>query len=175
VDGSSGDVAALIVRWTARLAVACYLARLAIDVASPPSPSRNRRARLVWTAGCAIFLAHVVAAFHFVHGWSHAAAYEHTRRETLALTGWDSGAGLYFNYVFTAWWLFDVLAWRGRDDWPRHRGFFWPLQAYFAFLVFHATVVFGPRGWIVVAALIAAAFAALGWSRYALSADGRPL
>lgn len=39
----------LIVRWTARLAVACYLARLAIDSAAPPSQVRKRHARVTAT------------------------------------------------------------------------------------------------------------------------------
>jgi hypothetical protein len=165
-------VASFIVRWTARLAVAWYLARLAIDVASPPSTQRNRRARLVWTIGCAIFLAHVIAAFHFAHGWNHAAAYEHTRRETLALTGWDSGAGLYLNYVFAVWWLLDVLAWQRWADWPRRREFYWPMQAYFAFLVLNATVVFGPRGWIVVAMMVAVFLALSGVRRATAHSTG---
>ena len=79
--GISGEQ---IVNWTARLAVLCYLARLLIDVAVPFSPKRNRAARCVWTAGCICLLVHFAAVFHFVHHWSHAAAWEHTRERTLA-------------------------------------------------------------------------------------------
>jgi hypothetical protein len=151
----------LVVPWTARLAVACYLARLAVDTAAPSSPERNRRARVAWTVGCVVFLAHVAAAFHFVHGWSHIAAYEHTRRQTLALTGWDSGVGLYFNYVFAAWWLLDALAWWQWNDWPNRRWAYWPLQAYFGFIVFNGAVVFGPRGWLIVGTLVVTTFMSL--------------
>lgn len=162
----------LIVRWTARLAVACYLARLAIDSAAPPSQVRNRRARILWTIGCAIFLAHVAAAFHFVHGWSHAAAFEHTRRQTLALTGWDSGIGLYLNYAFALWWLLDTIAWWRWTGWQNRRWAYWPMQAYFTFLVLNATVVFGPRGWIIVAVLFVIAIAALSAQRRAREVCG---
>lgn len=153
-----------LIRWTARLAVACYVARLLVDVASPPSPQRNRRSLAIWTAGCAILWLHIAAVFHFVHGWSHAAAYEHTRRQTLAVTGWDSGAGIYVNYVFAAWWLLDVLAWWTRSNWPDRRWTYWATQVFFAFMMFNATVVFGPRGWIVVAALVVIVLAAM-WLR----------
>jgi hypothetical protein len=146
-----------IVRWTARVAVACYLCRVALDVALPAS-MRNQLARAVWTVGCAIFLAHVAAAFHWTHHWSHAAAFEHTRRQTLELTGWDSGVGLYANYVFAAWWLVDTVAWWLVRNWPPQR-VLWATHAYFAFMMFNATVVFGPRGWMVVGTLFIATLA----------------
>jgi len=141
-----------LVHWTARIAVACYLARITIDMSSLAPPQKIGYGRAVWTLGCAIFLTHVAAAFHFVHHWSHATAWEHTRRETLAHIGWDSGAGIYANYAFAAWWMADTIAWWLTRDWPQqHRSFYWATQAYFAFMVLSATVVFGPREWIVVA------------------------
>jgi hypothetical protein len=154
----------IFVPWTARFAVACYLVRLAVDIAWTESPPRWRWSRAIWTVGCIIFLAHVAAAFHFVHGWSHAAAFEHTRRQTQALTGWDSGAGLYLNYLFTAWWVLDVLAWWRWVDWPQRRVPYWMMQAYFAFLMFNATVVFGPRGWMVVGGVVGVGLVVL-WAR----------
>src|SRR5258706_8629549 len=68
-------------------------------------------ARVLWTTGCAVFLAHVGLAFHLVHHWSHAAAYRETGRRTGELFGTSSGAGLYFNYLFMVTWIADVCWW----------------------------------------------------------------
>src|SRR5262245_35746347 len=54
-------------------------------------------ARLAWTLGCAFFIAHVASAFHFFHGWSHAAAYRETARQTAELTGLRWGGGIFLN------------------------------------------------------------------------------
>ncbi len=135
-----------IIRWTARVAVAAYLGRVLLDRAGGSS----RTARFVWTGGALVFLAHVVAAFHFQHQWNHAAAYEHTRKQTLVMTGWNSGAGLFLNELMTAWWLLDTVLWWRVRDWPKFR---WPqraLHAFFAFMTFNATVIFGPPGWWAV-------------------------
>ncbi|MGH7128270.1 MAG: hypothetical protein ACREIV_06860, partial [Planctomycetaceae bacterium] len=38
--------------------------------------------------------------------------------------------------------------WAAGTDWPRrHRGVYWVVQGIFAFMVFNATVVFGPPWW----------------------------
>src|SRR5688572_15862037 len=73
-------------------------------------PARGRR----WlnTLGCAAFLAHVACAFHFYHAWSHAAAYADTARQTAQWFGWNSGAGLFINYLFAIVWVAEVsMAW----------------------------------------------------------------
>ena len=150
-----------LVRWTARLAVACYLARLLMDVAFPSSPRRNHIARWVWTTGCVLLLVHFAAVFQYVHHWSFAAAWDHTRQRTLALTGWDSGDGIYANYAIAGWWVVDVLLWWRDERWPRQGWAYWPMQVYFAFLMFNATVVFGPGWWMVAAAVFGVIFAAL--------------
>ena len=135
-----------LVRWTVRLAVGFSAARLLADAGDFGS---LRIRRLLWTAGFALYLAHVAAAFHFVHGWSHADAWRETARQTNALVGWNSGSGLWANYAFTLVWLADAAAWWAiGDDYPRR----YPrtqvaLQALFAFLVFNATAVFGPPFW----------------------------
>ena len=106
-------------------------------------------------------VAHSAAAFHVYHGWSQAAAYRDTARQTLEVIGVDWGGGLYFNYAFTAAWAADVLSKR-RLTTSRWRI---PLHAFFAFMWFNATVVFG-RGairWAGVAA--AAGLAMLGLTR----------
>ncbi|MGC1273084.1 MAG: hypothetical protein WBC44_05215 [Planctomycetaceae bacterium] len=139
------------VRWTVRLAVACYAVRVLMDVGDFGS-LRTRRG--LWTVGLVLYLAHVVAAFHFVHHWSHAAAWEETARQTFELTGWRSGAGLWANYAFTLLWLGDAVAWwtTGLNFPQRCRRTAMVVQVVFAILVFNATAVFGPEFWRPMAA-----------------------
>ena len=157
----------LLTRWTVRAAVGFYLARLLLD-AAPVSASSARVGRLLWTAGCVCYLAHVAAAFHVFHGWSHADALRFTAEQTERTVGLAWGGGLYFNYAFTLLWLTDAGAWwlLGRDYPRRHRATYWVVQGVFAFMVFNATVVFGPAFWRWVAALFAAVLAGvLLWRR----------
>ncbi|MDX1969690.1 MAG: hypothetical protein SFV23_21125 [Planctomycetaceae bacterium] len=150
-----------ITAWTARAAVGCYVVRLLIDASRPRDDRWQRRARLVWTLGVAIFLMHAAAAFHYYHAWSHAAAWEHTREQTLSQTGWDSGAGLYCNYAFTAAWLIDAAAWWFDCHWPRRYWVYAPLQSFYAFMILNATAVFGPSNWIPAAVLVLIALVVL--------------
>ena len=146
-----------LTHWTVRMAIACYLARVLIDVAGLSSERWQRVARRLWTAGAALYLLHVAAAFQFFHDWSHADARRFTARQTEDVTGLDWGGGLYVNYAFTAVWLADVLAWwRIGLEYPRRcRRVYWVTQVIFAFMVFNATVVFGPPFWKWVAAAVA--------------------
>ena len=144
-----------LIRSTAMLAIAGYSLRLLTDAAGSATPGRQRTSRWFWTLGCAALLIHTACAFQFLHHWSHAAAWEYTRRRTLELTGWDSGIGLWVNYVMTAIWLIDVVGWWGSLDWPRQRIWYWTVQTLFAFLVFNATAVFGPAYWTpIVGAMV---------------------
>lgn len=138
----------VLIRMTAILVAACYAGRLAIDILATGEMRWQQRARMIWTIGAAALMLHTAAAFQFQHHWSHAAAWEHTREQTLALTGWNSGVGLYANYAMTAWWLFDAICWMRTLDWPRrHRGWYGAMMAAFGFLMFNATAVFGPGHW----------------------------
>src|SRR5262245_9319 len=102
------DTGETLTRWTVRIALAFYVLALAMRlIARQHGPGQ----RLAWTAGCVAYLAHVVCAFHFYHGWSHAAAYADTARRTGEVLGLSWGAGLNFNYAFTAVWVLDVLWW----------------------------------------------------------------
>src|SRR5690606_2887397 len=115
----------------------------------------GRAVLCVWTAGCVIYLLHVAAAFHFVHDWSHEAACAQTAQQTAAVTGWHWGGGLWINYAFTLWWPLDV-AWtwlRGLDGLPRW--YIVCLHAVAGFLMFNATVVFGPAWWRWAAGMLA--------------------
>lgn len=105
----------------------------------------QRRARAVYTFGCAAFLVHVASAFHVFYDWSHAVALRETARQTLEVTGVDSGTGLYFNYVFTVLWIVDAAWWhiagleRFRD---RPMQVTAALHGFFVFMAFNGTVVF---------------------------------
>lgn len=121
-------------------------------------------ARAWWAAGCGFALLHVAIAFHCHHGWSHAAAYEHTA----AVGGW--GPGLYVNFVFLAVWAADVLWmwWRPAGYGRRPRWIGWVVHGFLTFIVFNATVVFGhgPGRWVSVAAF--------GWLGYSVWDGRRP-
>lgn len=148
-----------LTRWTVRLAVACYLGRVFTDAAGWRTPADARRARWLWTLGGAIYLVHVACAFHFYHGWSHAAALRHTAERTAEVVGWHWGGGLWINYAFTLLWCGDIALWwtRPADRHPRSPITYWTIQAIFAFLMFNATAVFGPPFWRwVVVGVVAA-------------------
>ena len=157
-------VAELLTRWSVRLAVACYLGRVALDIGhrgNPPSRSTSKLTRWIWTIGCVFYLMHVVCAFAFFHDWSHTRAYAQTAAQTEAVTGIRWGGGLYINYAFTLLWLADTVAWWAGDV-QRHyrlRAYFWTLHGFFAFIVLNATVVFGPPLWSWVALIVGVAFA----------------
>jgi hypothetical protein len=110
---------------------------------------KPRTARLAWTFGFFLYLAHVATAFHFRHHWSHDAAYEETARQTAELFGIHSGAGLYCNYAFTAVWAFDVIwIWWNAETYRQRRGWITVIiHSFMAFLFFNAIVVF-VSGWI---------------------------
>ncbi|MDY3554710.1 hypothetical protein R5W24_003839 [Gemmata sp. JC717] len=100
------------------------------------------RLRALWTLGCALLLVHIAVAFHVGHGWSHAAAWEHTRQ----VGGY--GDGVFVNYVFALVWVVDVVwAWVAFDSYLRrpHR-LTWAVHGFFLFVIFNAAVVFG--GWV---------------------------
>ncbi len=126
----------------------------------------DARARAAWTVGCAAMLMHAAAAFHFYHGWSHAAAYIDTARQTAELTGFDWGGGLYFNYALLAAWAADVVYWwrRGVEAYrlrPRVLALVW--HAFLLFMFFNAAVVFatGAARWAGLAACFAVCAAGL--------------
>lgn len=143
----------MFVRWTARFAVVAYLARVSFDGIAPQDRIVQRWNRVIWTIGAVIFVAHVATAFHFYHDWNHASAWDHTRKQTLLQTGWDSGFGLYLNELMTVWWVADAALWWRNPAWPENRWAFRSLHVFFAFMMFNATVVFGPRGWTPVLVL----------------------
>jgi hypothetical protein len=116
----------------------------------------ERTSRGLWSAGLLFYLIHVVAAFTFVHGWSHSKAALETARRTEELFGIASGAGLFFNYLFTLVWTVDALWWWMDESGYRHRAR-WvdvSVQGFLAFMFFNGAVVFarGFSRWFGLAA-----------------------
>ena len=147
-------IGTLLTHWSARLAFLLYAVAVAAWLVRKP-----RAARLAWTSGFLLYLAHVTAAFHFRHHWSHSAAYEETARQTAALFGVHSGVGLYANYVFTAIWALDVIwMWWSPDTYRRRpRWIAVAIHGFIAFMFFNATVVFvtGSVRWLGLTVTIA--------------------
>jgi hypothetical protein len=150
-------------RWTIRLALLCYAAALGWWL-SGRGQAADRGGRCMWTTGLALYLAHVIAAFHFYHRWSHAAAWEETARQTAEVTGLAWGGGIWFNYAFALVWGTDCLwqwaaALRG---WRRPAWWRWAVHLFMAFMVVNATIVFesGATRWVALA--IALALASIG-------------
>ena len=134
--------------WTVRAAMASYLFRIGLGI-------RHRRLIgsvpkrvdvILWWIGVTAYVAHVICAFQFEHGWSQAAAFDHTASETKRLIGVDRGEGLYVNYVFTVAWIADAIRLYNamRQARPTNSKVDWTVQGFFAFIVFNATIVFGP-------------------------------
>lgn len=103
-----------------------------------------------WLAGWLFLCVHVAAAFDLVHGWSHAAAFEHTKRTS------GVGEGIFVNYAFVLLWGADVLwlllhpaSYARRPRWVG-----WILHGFLAFVMFNATVIYGTglARWVGVAA-----------------------
>ena len=108
----------------------------------------------MWTLGCAALLVHVISAFHVHYQWSHHIALGETARRTAELTGRNTGAGLYLNYLFALLWAVDA-AWWWRDleiYGRRPRAVVVALHGFMFFMVFNGTVVFasGPVRWLGV-------------------------
>ncbi len=132
-----------ITHWTIRLALLCLVSRWGIELFQ-----RNLRgfqlARAFSTVGCLLFIAHVTAAFHFYHFWSHAAAFEKTAQETEAMLGMRFGFGIYFSYLFLLIWLGDTLwQWLAPENYRnRSRGVRLAVVLYLAFIALNGALVF---------------------------------
>ncbi|MBM84159.1 MAG: hypothetical protein CMJ78_26695 [Planctomycetaceae bacterium] len=142
-----GDV---LIAVTVRVAVVTYVLRIVVEMTMGREDAGQKASRMLWTLGLGSYIVHVLCAFHFEHDWSHSDAYEHTVCVTLDKVGWNTGIGLYFNYLFTLLWLADVIIWWKRPE-LRTPKVFWVLHAIYFFMIFNATVVFGPPVWGVLA------------------------
>lgn len=137
--------------WSIRLSLALYL--LAIGAAV-----RRRDYRALWTAAWMLFVVHALAAFHYSYGWSHAVAVRETARQTLERTGFDSEAGIYWNYAMVILWSADLLWWwispgsrRLRPSWVTRL-----VHGYLGWMVVQGAVVFAPPPvrWFTIAASV---------------------
>ncbi|MDA8020997.1 MAG: hypothetical protein MPN21_26465 [Thermoanaerobaculia bacterium] len=148
-----------VVRLSIWIALVAWLAGPVSALVGRDHAPWQRTARFFWTLGCAVYLVHVAAAFHVVHGWSHTAALAATASETATVTGVESGMGLWLNYVFTLlwvadaawWWRLGVQAYRRRPRWIGGM-----LYGFMIFMAFHATVVF-EGGWVRVSGVAGSA------------------
>ena len=148
-----------LTRWTARGAFVLYVLALVVrmrvgrqpsaDISKPHARRQRAADPLLWTAACALMIAHVGFAFHGFHHWSHRAAYEDTARQTRELLGMNWGGGLYANYALVLVWVADVARRWCRDPalTIQTSALDWCIQVFLAFMWFNATVVFG-HGWI---------------------------
>ena len=134
-----------LTRGTVWIALPCYTVVEAVRLSGPMTRQMRSALRWFWTLGCAAYIGHVIAAFRFYHGWSHAAAYAETAHQTNALTGLNWGGGLYFNYAFSAVWMADALWWWiGPTSYgARRHGLTSMVRAFFFFMVLNSTIVFG--------------------------------
>jgi hypothetical protein len=158
--------------WTVRAALACYVAALAIRILADGRRPWRKAARAAWTAGYAFFLLHLAAAFHFVHGWSHDAAYRETARRTYEVVGLDWGGGVYVNHAFALVWGMDVVWWwLSLDGYSRRsRWIEWGIQGLLGFVAFNSTAIFG-RGSIRWFGWGAGLALAMMWARSAATAE----
>ena len=150
----------LFVRITVWLALLGYIAGVVAAFTKRNDQALQRVARLFWTAGCAFFILHVGAAFHFSYQWSHTLALQETAQATAVRTGIESGFGLYLNYLFTLLWILDTLCWwklglKGYLQRPRWIDI--TLHSFFFFMAFNATVIFaaGAIRWFAIATSLA--------------------
>lgn len=156
----------LLTRGTVWLALTLYVAG---EIARRRSAS-SVPARWLNTLGCAPFIAHVACAFHFYHAWSHSAAYADTARQTAEMVGWNSGAGIYINYLFAAVWLADVFwTYAARPLWIT-----WAIRAFFWFMIFNGAVVFARSPWRFYGLLLSLGLIACWLPRRRTSIDRSP-
>ena len=158
------EIGELLLLWTVRCSVACYVIALWrwLFVERLPDIAYRR----FWMAAWLLCVTHVVCAFHFRHHWDHDVAIQHTAKMTEDVVGIRWGGGLYINYVFLVCWGFSAVGSR----WPmpaiqRLAGRLTTgMHAFAAFMMFNATVVFGPAWWWIPMGLVLTMFA-LGYRR----------
>ena len=138
-----------LIVWTVRICVALYATAVwrHLFYSSPENPS-TKTADLwyvrAWSLSWLLCVIHVLCAYHFEHHWNQSAALQHTADMTNRVVGINWPGGLYVNYIFLTYWGFDVfrrLKSGGSSSLAMH--------IIAAFMMFNATVVFGPQWWFV--------------------------
>ncbi len=135
---------ALLTKITIWLALAGYVAGVALMLIARGRDDLRYVARNVWTVGCAFFLAHVFCAFNYYYLWSHSIAYTETGRQTANVVGEAWGVGVYVGYVFTLLWLSDVAWWwlSPQTHKQRPRILTVAFHTFLFFVIFNGTVIF---------------------------------
>ena len=138
-----------LIAWSIRLSMLLFVIVVACRIVGSKSIIESTVTRAVWTFAFALFVVHVLASFHFVHRWSHSAAYRATAKQTLELIGIEVGTGVYFNYLFLVVWAADVI-----NSWTDFSVGRWMVQwllriglMYMIFIAFNGVVVF-ESGWL---------------------------
>jgi hypothetical protein len=156
---------ALLISWTVRLALLCYAISTLLLLVRPASPSLTLRIRPLWSLGALLFIAHVAAAFHYTHHWSHVSAVRSTAAETQQLLGIAFGQGIWFSYLFVLLWTADAAwSWLRPLSWKnRSRRTTLVLHSYLFFIAFNGAVIFEagptrPLGILVTLLLILALY-----------------
>ena len=142
------DLGRNLILWTVRLSVALYCVAVWRYLFVRPRKTVDTMYTKVWSAAWLACVVHVVCAYHFEHHWNQAAALKHTAEMTERVVGIHWAGGLYVNYVFLAVWGIDAV----RAVWG-HKLTTISMHLTAAFMMLNATVVFGPRWWIVPAML----------------------
>ena len=169
------ELAEWLTRGTVWLALSLYVAAEMV-AAFRTGASTSAIARWLSGLGAAIFLLHVVCAFHFYHQWSQAVAYADTARQTAEFSGWNWGGGLYLNYLFAFVWLIE-LTWSGASPTTfahRPRWIGRAVRVFFMSMIFNGAVVFArsPMRWygLVLCVLLVVCW----WRFWKQAADGTP-
>lgn len=143
------------IRGTIAIAMIAYAAAEWLRVRRSPA---WRTARALWTIGALSLVVHAAAAFHYRYAWSHTQAIQATAAETAAVTGLDSGAGLYVNYAFLALWIADAAWWwlAPASYAARRRALSLAVSATFLFMFLNGAVVFahGAMRWLGTACVL---------------------
>jgi hypothetical protein len=139
----------LLIGWTIRLSMLLLFVVFVLRTSRQSEASVGHWLKYLWTASFVMCALHILSAFHFVHHWSHSAAYLATAEETHTKLGFAYGAGVYFNYLFLVVWGVDVCwTWCSRENSTRSTP--WVIRAgrwYLLFIAFNSVVVF-ESGWL---------------------------
>lgn len=154
----------LITAWTIRIALLALLASLLLRMAWPWWQVSEMTRRVVWTAGCLVFLAHIAAGMDFYHHWDHGHAYEATAQQTEDTLGIRFGGGIYVNHLMAIVWTGDVLWWWLAPASYRQRSPRWEqiIVGFFLFIAFNGLVVF-KEGGLRIAGILGFSVLAITW------------
>ena len=113
---------------------------------------------------------HAVSAFQTFYAWSHERALLETARQTLAVTGWSWGGGLFVNYAFVAIWMADALWWWLAPEAYRRRSaaLSAALRGLFVFMFLNGAIIFAAGGMRVIG-IIAVSVVIAAWYRSAIT------